>query len=148
MSGAFSVAARTGGPRLLGMCWPRGQRKVQPVAVTSPWWGALVDAEQHRQIVLEIERNKGAISAHEQVCEQRYGAIHQSLAGQAADIIEIKDALKVAINRGAAAAWGANWKAWAIAGFLFVALLGALSWTAGQLYALEPGRIAAENAKK
>ena len=53
-----------------------------------------------------------------------------------------------ATNRGAAAAWGANWKAWGIAGFLFVALLGALSWTAGQLYALEPGRIAAENAKK
>lgn len=107
-----------------------------------------MDAEQLRQIVLEVERNKGAISAHEQVCEQRYGAIHHALGEQAADITEIKDSLKVAINRGAAAAWGANWKAWGIAGFLFVALLGALSWTAGQLYALEPGRIAAENAKK
>ena len=148
MSGAFSVAARTGGPRLFGMCWPRDQRKVQPVAVTSPWWGALVDAEQHRQIVLEIEHTKGAQSAHEQVCEQRYLRIGTALEQHGRDITEIKDSLKVAINRGAAAAWGTNWKAWGIAGFLFVALLGALSWTAGQLYALEPGRIAAENAKK
>jgi hypothetical protein len=133
---------------VMGMCWPRAQRKVQPVAVTSPWSGALVDAEAHRQIVLEIERNKDAISAHEQVCEQRYGRIDQALADQAGDITEIKDALKIAINRGAAAAWGANWKAMGLLVFVIVTLLGALSWTAGQLYALEPGRIAAENAKK
>lgn len=135
-------------PVRFSMSWPRDQRKVQPVAVTSPWWGALVDEEAHRQIVLEIEHTKGAQSAHEQVCEQRYLRIGTALEQHGRDITEIKDSLKVAINRGAAAAWGTNWKAWGIAGFLFVALLGALSWTAGQLYALEPGRIAAENAKK
>jgi hypothetical protein len=140
--------ARGTGRATLAMCWPNDRRKVQPVAVTSPWWGALVDAEAHRQIVLEIERNKGEISAHEQVCEQRYGRIDQALADQAGDITEIKDALKIAINRGAAAAWGANWKAMGLLVFVIVTLLGALSWTAGQLYALEPGRIAAENAKK
>lgn len=118
------------------------------MAVASPWWGALVDAEAHRQIVLEIERNKGAISTHEQVCEQRYSAINSSIVAVHSEIAEIKGALNTAISRGAAAAWGANWKAWGVAGFLFVTLLGALGWTAGQLYALEPGRVAAESAKK
>ena len=107
-----------------------------------------MDADLHREIVLEIERNKGAISAHERVCEERYGTINSSISAIHSDISEIKESLKTAVQRGSTAAWGANWRAWAVAGFIFVTLLGAFGWTVGQLYALEPARIKAAAAHK
>lgn len=116
-----------------------------------PWWGRLMpSAESVERLIREIEVEKGRMSTHEQVCAERYRRIDEKLNAIPLEHTLIRSdlsSLEGEIKKVAAAlngtAWKANWKAWAIASALFATLLGALTWTGGQLYALEPARVTA-----
>lgn len=120
------------------------------------WWGdALqVDDKTLLGLVREIEVTKGRQETHERECTHRYERLDDRLKLMAANLDKAgADIAAVAKSVGAMerqqrdAAWSINWKAWALAGTLVAALLASLAWTAGQLYALEPLRVQAEQGK-
>lgn len=111
------------------------------------WWGHLMDENIAHGLIRDIEVLRGKQSTHEAECALRYEHIEQG-HGQVLEILTtVQTDLKKLTDRGQAAAWSANWKAWSIATSLFMLILGALAWTGGQLYALEPLRAQAAHTK-
>jgi len=122
------------------------------VSRSSVWWGEIMTTESSfRDLIREIEKAKGTQSTHEKVCAERYKRIDEKLdelpvlhTALRSEISTLATEVKRLADRLSGTAWKANWKAWALAGFLISILLGALAWTTGQLYGLEPLRVAAQ----
>lgn len=119
---------------------------------TGHWWGALVDDDVKERLIrqieadrLEVERVRGGLSAHERECAQRYANIERVHGAMARDFQRLADDVQSFMKGSRDAAWTVNWRAWALAGAVIIGLLTALGWTAGQLYSLEPARVAAES---
>lgn len=94
-----------------------------------------------REIIRDVEATKGRQSAHERECTIRYTSIEKRLETGSAVMSKIADDVAALRQQGNHAAWSANWKAWAVAVFIGGILLSALTWTASQLYALQPLRM-------
>ncbi len=122
----------------------------RPGSSNGHWWGGLVDDERTERLIRKIEanrfdaeRNSLNLSAHERVCTERYKGLETAIEAVVKDVSEIKTSVHTMLNRSQAAAWSANWKAWAVAAFVATILISLIAWMAGQLYALEPARHAA-----
>lgn len=105
------------------------------------WWEAMLDADLIPGLIRDVEAVKGRQSLHEAECTLRYGRIEEHTGAIKTDIAGLKTSVETLLTRGQAAAWSANWKAWALVAALGVAMLGAMGWMGGQLYALEPLRV-------
>lgn len=114
---------------------------------TSVWWGLLVDEPTFHGLIREIETNKARLSIHEAECAGRYQGIHTELGHVKTSVSNVETMVAKLAQQGQNAAWSANWKAWMVAVAIGAGLLGGLAWTAGQLYALEPLRVAQETKK-
>lgn len=91
-------------------------------------------------MVRDIEVAKGRLTSHERECAIRYKSLDDTIS-------DMNSKLDRVIGRVDTTA--AGWTAKQIAGMgaVITLLLGALAWTGGQLYALEPLRAAAEISK-
>lgn len=106
-----------------------------------PWWGVGMDDEAYRRLLVDIEAAKGKQSAHEAVCAERYARINERFGSFEEKLDEvIARAEKSKDSTG-------KWTFWSLT-TLVVVLIGAIGWSYGQLFALEPMRAAAHIAKK
>lgn len=95
------------------------------------------------EIAKEIARTAlGNITAHERECAVRYAAIEKSMVARETDAAQTDRKLDEILDKANAGAWSANWKAWALAGTLFLAMIGAMGWMSAKLYEYESGRLA------
>lgn len=118
-----------------------------------PWWGRFVtDAEQFRTMAVEIERVKGAQTAHERECAQRYERINEHQVALTRDLSDIKTGqsrLESQLNKltvdGATQKVSTDGLVEKIKNWVLVAVLGAVlglsGWEAQQLYQIQTSRI-------
>lgn len=108
-----------------------------------PWWVALMTGDEDgiRSLIREIEVEKGRMTLHERECAL-YRAAQATASAATTKAIEGLSAEVSALVKGVqSGAWQMNWRAWMLAGAIIMGLLAALTWTGGQLYSLEPGRV-------
>ncbi len=118
------------------------------------WWGRLVSEELYRGLIRDVEAAKGQLSAHERECAERYRRIEDHTSNIKDDVGDLKatigsvqSSLQALEQRGEAAAWAANWRAWSALIAMLALLLSWGVWAGAQLYQLEPVRVKHE-AKK
>lgn len=124
-----------------------GLRRAALAKAKNYWWGALVNDDLIPGLIRDIEGAKGRQSVHEAECALRYKRIEENTTAISGDLASLASDVKKLVDRGQAAAWSVNWKAWMIAATLGATLVGALAWTSGQLYGLEPLRVQHETKK-
>ena len=140
----------SGGARTLGAEPAARRSNRMPVACKLPandsrrteyWWEPLVkDDDVLINLVREIEVDKGKLDTHERVCAERYLAIEKRFTSFEKTLNEAVQALN---------STGSNTNRRIIAALIAaLGVLGtAVAWEAGQLYQLEPLRVAAHQAK-
>lgn len=101
------------------------------------WWGDRMEEDAYVRLIREIEVEKGLRAGHERECAQRYTAIEQrfgTFEGKLDKVIQQAEQQDSRIDA---------WMIWAMAG-VFAVMVAVVGWESGQLYALEPQRLAAE----
>lgn len=126
---------------------PRGGRAVAWAVAAGYWWGALVNEDLIPGLIRDIEATKGRQSVHEAECALRYQRIEENTGAMKNDLGAMKTSLESLATQGRRIAWSHNWKAWVVAAAIGSGLLGGLTWTTAQLYALEPLRVVAATKK-
>lgn len=109
------------------------------------WWEGHVehlDAELVVGLIRDVEAIKGRQNVHEAECVLRNQAFTASLSDLKTTTATISKDLKTLTGQNQAVAWSMNWKAWGAAAAIVAGLGGVVMWEAGQLYALEPLRVA------
>lgn len=76
------------------------------------------------------------IDKHEEICALRYEHINATMAGMSSDIGHIKEAIQKRDDRDRAAVVDLNWRAWVLAGAIFMIMLGGMCWMGSQLYTI------------
>lgn len=91
-------------------------------------------------LIRDVEETKGRQTVHERECALRYQQLDENTKVMKDTISAIAKDVSALRDQGNHAAWSANWKAWMVAGTVGTILVGALTWSLGQLYALQPYR--------
>lgn len=112
------------------------------------WWGKFVDDQMFLDMVREIEALKGRQSGHEQECvqfrrniETQHSAFNKKLDEQTVDIKAIRQMQQDSTQGAGKTMMGAM-------AFAISLLLAMVAWTGGQLYQLEPSRVAEASPAK
>lgn len=108
------------------------------LAATDPerfWWSTLVDDETYRNMILDIERSKGKLSAHERECAVRYESINKTMA-------EMKASIDLLVGKERAHERKLSGLQITTLVFVIGTMLTMMGWMTVQLYNLDPLRAA------
>ena len=97
--------------------------------------GVDVADEAYVQLIRDIEHERGRMTAHEQVCAERYLGVNSKLEDLKTGVAEIRKAVT---------GQSGKMNRWAIAGLVAImgVMISIITWEGGQLYQMQPLRTA------